>query len=179
MNSLASAAHLARFHAARSTLYRAIAFLIGAPANERSRAIARGILDECPQVSLAKDALEQALASKMVLADSPPMCAECGETSDAIRHEVFELVGRAEENTAGSEAEVLSALADRSARAIRQNDLMEAAKLAEVQYAFISCHAGKCLHAFAAALKARSSDYTHHLGDAIDLLIDSDQRMLG
>jgi hypothetical protein len=179
MNSLSSAPQLARFHAARSTLYRAIAYLIGAPANERSRGIARAILKDCPQHFLVKDALERALASRMTLADSAGGGEPCGACADRARCEAFRAAGRAEDDAAGSEAEVLSALADQSARALRQNDMTEAAKLAEVQHAFIAGHAGMCLSALAAALKERSSEYTRNLGEAIERLIESDQRMLG
>jgi hypothetical protein len=156
-SSLASAAQLARFHAARSSLYRAIGYLIGAPANERTRNIARGILDECPQRSLAKDALEQALNARMELADN-----------DSI----------AEDDSPGSEAEALSALAAQSARALRQNDITEAARLAELQYRFIDEHAAICLLALASRLKAKSTEYPRCLGEAIEVLINSDRRML-
>lgn len=176
--SIASAAQLARFHAVRATLYRAIAFLIGAPPNERTRSVARGILRECAGSSPAKDAIERALASKMSLADGAVECPPCETRCDRVRDEAFHAALREGEDGPGSEAEVLSALAEQSARALRCNDISEASRLADLQARFLEEHAAYCLLALAKQMKADAGEYPRMLGTAIEVLVASDRSML-
>src|SRR6185503_7478407 len=143
MDALLSAGDLARYHAARSTVYRAIAYLVGSPANERTKTVARGILADSQVRSLARDERELALASTMETVESES--TPCTHQDDRVRREAFAAVGRSDGDSPGAEAEVISALAERTARAIRQNDLFAASSLTDLQSRFMDEHAEGCL----------------------------------
>jgi hypothetical protein len=178
-SSLSTAARLASFHADRSVLYRALAYVIGAPANERTRSIARGILGEMRGESLSKDALDAALDAKMSLEDNLSLYEPCATGCERVRQQAFEAAHRTHADSPGSEAEVLSSLAGASAHALLENDLTEAAKLADLQYRFIEEHAAFCLTALASQLKEKGAPYPQMVARAIELMIESDLRLLG
>lgn len=175
---MSSAARLARFHADRSIVYRTLAYIIGAPANERTRSIARMILSEISEGSPAKDALEAALNAEMSLSDSMFLYEPCEVHCDAVRDEAFAAAHRTTADGPGAEAEVLSSLADGSAHALSENDLTEAAKLADLQYRFLEEHAAFCLCALASQLKEKQSAYAQRVARAIEVTVDSDLRLL-
>jgi hypothetical protein len=182
----ATSRDLATFHARRAKLYRVIAEMLGAPPTPRALEIIRDLLAEIREANTVSAELSSAVGASvpqenltgfLEMAGSTDALS-CNDEHAPIRSIAFAATGRREDEHVGSDALVLAALAERSARALKQDDLSEAAALCDLQHRFLTEHAGACLGAVAHRLEETSSPYFAHLGRALEKLVFEDLQQL-
>lgn len=188
-NVLATASNLAGFHECRAVLYRTLGEMLAAPPTPRAlepllerlqsdhtHETGVGALLETALHSVNQGAFTDWLA--LVSGTDTPTLV-CDDAQNPDRLEAFQATGRAEEQGATtSELLVIASLADKSARALRKNDMMEASALCDLQHRFLRAHASTCLLRLAGRLSKSSSSYYQPVGLALERLVVEDLTLL-
>jgi hypothetical protein len=177
--SLASARDLASFHLERAAIYRVLAEVVGAPPTPRALASLRAVLEEArisghPEVRDLARALDGEGAAALVrryfdLIDGSEGLPDfrCFNAEQAIRREVVRKLRRAPDPSATSELLLLSQLAERCGRAMRQGDLSEASQLSHLTQRFLEEHGAVCLGRLCACLIASDLALYAHTGELL------------
>jgi hypothetical protein len=186
----ATAHDLAAFHTERAGIYRVMAGMIGVPPTPRAMEALRVVLDEAkrtesPALHELARAIEWEDVGRMLedyfnLVDGviglPDL--RCIDPDSATRTEAFRALGRVENGSALSELLVMSQLAERGARAMRQGDWASAEALTELQQRFLDDHAAHCLARLAAALLSSGFPLYKHAAHVLARRVHEDLTLL-
>ncbi len=109
----------------------------------------------------------------------PKISLNCRTPADKVREQAFAAAQlRSTPRTVG-ELEVLWLLADRTAQALLDKQISEAASYSDLQGRFLASHAGECLLCLSQALRQSAATFYAQVGVALGLLVEDDLALLG
>jgi hypothetical protein len=182
---------LGRFHQLRRDLYWAVANLIQTPPTARSLAAIRDAIEDrgsspsayaTAELSARLGTIteEEALAEyrRLFSKDGGEVELRCAQPAQPIRRVAAAAAQIEPLDDRAVEIRVLAILADRTARAMADADLPEAAALCALQERYLSQDAGQCLFGFASELEQHGGPLYAAAGRALCRQIEEDLRLL-
>lgn len=184
--NLTAARDLVAYHVERDRFYWVASELLRAAPDPRvleAASVALHRVSNSDEVRLALRDRRAAGAAReyaqLFEGPTPMIPLRCGDGAIAARDAAQLAAGLSGPATPTTELRALAILAQRTAHALRNGDMLDAAALSDLQSRFLEQHAASCIAALAAALVARGLPFYRALGRSLADQIAEDLRLLG